>query len=247
MPQDQPANPRIRTKVLKLDTRIDDDLFNIIEELRLGQLSVEEYQRKSMAFLEGLGLAKTFARDIAIAKSQKDQHWLVRRHTQGCRYTLMFFNVDENEVHPPHQHHNLISTQVVIEGKIQLREYQRLGRDENGQLKLQLVRDDVLGPGEVFQASEWHRNVHWFCAIDGPAVLLNINIRGYENEVFAPGDDGPFGRRYLDPGRFGEDGVIICEDIDEAESERRFQGRRLSEFPAPAVVETSGENLTINI
>lgn len=235
MPADQLANPRIRTKVLNLSPEIDDALFAIIEELRLGEITVEEYQRKSMAMLEGLSLSKTFAAEIDIAKNQDEQNWLVRRHTDECRYTLMFFKCDENEVHPPHQHHNLISTQIVIEGEVHLREYERVGRDENGQLNLRIVRDKVLGPGSVFQASEWSRNVHWFCGAGGAAILLNINVRGYEKTTFAENDTGSFGRRYLDPGTFDADGLITCEEIDAQEAEQRFQDRPLSDFPAPKV------------
>lgn len=247
MPKDQPANPRIRTKVLKLESAIDEALFAILEKLRLGRIEVAEYQRRTMEMLEAFELSKTFAAQIEVARNQDEQNWLVRRHVDECRYTLLFFKVDENEIHPPHQHNNLISTQVVIEGRIHLREYERAGRDDNGRLNLRLVRDARLGPGEVFQASEWRRNVHWFGAIDGPAVLLNINARGYERTTFAQDNPEVFGRRYLDPREFGADGLITCEEIDEAECERRFQGRRLEEFNAPLSTELTDSEMIIRI
>lgn len=245
MPTDQPVNPRIRTKVLKLESVIDDALFDTLEALRCGRIDVVEYQQKAMRMLGSMKLAKTFAAEIDLTKNQDEQNELVRRHVEGCRYTMLLYKVNEGEVHAPHQHHNLISTQVVVEGKIHLREYDRVGRDGGGRLNLRLVRDAILSPGDVFQASEWSRNVHWFCGVEGPAVLLNINARGYEAKVFAQDDDGAFGRRYLDPGKFDGDGLITCEEIDEAQCARRFHGRSLAGFPAPGMVSVPGPEMTI--
>jgi len=236
MPIDQPANPRIRTKVNCMESKIDDEFYQLTERLRNDEINVDEYQAQTLEFLQKNGLKNSFNDDIAIARASNEQHWLLRRHTEQCRYTILFFNVKEHEVHPPHQHHNLISTQVVIEGKIHLREYQRVRTNDDDQLIMHLVRDEVLGPGAVFQASEWKNNVHWFCAVEGPAVVFQVNARGYENETFDKNDDGPFGRRYIDPTRFDDSGLITCDQFDESEAERRFQGQPLSNFAAPPPV-----------
>jgi len=143
MPVDQPANPRIRTKVKHLDAQIDEEFYQITERLRNGKINVDEYQAETLAFLQDKGLKDSFSDDIAFARSISEQHWLLRRHTEQCRYTIMFFSVREHEVHPPHQHHNLISTQVVIEGKIHLREYQRVRMSDKNQLVVQIVRDET--------------------------------------------------------------------------------------------------------
>ena len=100
MPTDQPENPRIRTKVLSLDADVDHRYYEILEQLRLGQLDVPAFQRATLAFFERLGMIDFFADDIAIAERADDQHWLVRRHTDHCRYTVLFFRVDPGEVHP---------------------------------------------------------------------------------------------------------------------------------------------------
>ncbi len=247
MPIDQPENPRIRTKVARLDRHVDQRFFEILERLRAGEIDVDGFQSRTLGFLEEIGMADFFADDIEAAARADDQHWLMRRHVDHCRYTILFFRVDPSEVHPPHHHHNLISTQIVMRGRIHLREYERVARDETGQLSLRLVNDAILGPGEAFQASEWKRNVHWFCALDEPAVLFNINARGYERTTFDATDDGPFGRRYLDPTHFDENDLIVCEEFDEAEAERRFQGRRLSEFPAPPPGKTPDAQLVISL
>ncbi len=247
MPADQPENPRIRTKLLRIDEKIDDDFFQLLEQLRCKKIRVEEFQAKTLAFVEGLRLSETFAEDIEFAKTAPDQRWLVRRHTNSCRYTILLFRVDEGTAQPPHQHHNLICTQVVVSGRIHFREYQRVGREPPGQLKLRLVRDTVLGPGDVFQASEWQNNVHWFSAEGGPAIIFNINARGYEDTTFNDTDHGPYGRRYLDPVHFDTDGLITAETLNEEEAWRLFHNRHLSDFPVPFTSAGNGGHPTIAI
>ena len=41
MPTDQPENPRIRTKVARLDDQVDERYFQILERLRAGAIDVE--------------------------------------------------------------------------------------------------------------------------------------------------------------------------------------------------------------
>lgn len=233
---DQPENPRIRTKVLDIDPEIDTALFRLTEKFRTGEMDAEGFQNGLVAVLQQYPMHPCFSEAIAAARSSSEQKWLVRRHVEHCRYTILFFKVDQNEVHPPHHHHNLVSTQIVVEGKIHLREYERIGRDDQGRLKVQLVRDDVLGPGDRFQASEWSRNVHWFSGEEGPAVVFNMNVRGYEPTLYNPHDMEAFGRRYIDPTSIDESGIAVCEEFDAAEAQRRFQGKPLTDFPLPPSV-----------
>ena len=224
----------IRTKVQRLSAEHDTLFFRPLERLRVRGITTREYQRQLLETLRGIDLAETFADTIAALNPDNPAEWLVRRHVDDCRYTIQLYYVRDGEVHAPHQHHNLISTQVVIAGSIHLREYQRLYRDDAGHLVLQPLRDEILGPGEAFQASEWHSNVHWFAAVDGPAILFNINARGYEQETFDTSEGQPFGRRYVDPTVFDLHGRAVCTEFDETEANRRFQDRPLSDFPMPA-------------
>ncbi len=237
MPIDQPENPRIRTKLNRLDSRVDDGFYDILEELRLVKINVEEFQRRCLEFFGPLIKSGHFDDVIHEAEQADDQVWLVRRHTDHCRYTVLFYRVDEGEVHPPHHHHNVISTQIIVSGKIRIREYNRKERDDQGRLHLELVSDRLLLPGDKFQASEWSRNVHWFQAVDGPAIIFNTNARGYETSTFDP-DEGTFGRRYIDPTIYIDNAGnrIVGKEFDEFEAEKRFQGKALDEFPVAAEI-----------
>lgn len=234
MIDDRPANPRIRTKINRWTSPLSDPLFLILEDLRTHRTTTETFQKQLHDLLFSVDLSQHFEKEMTEARHADDQVWLLRRHVDGCRYTVIVYRVDDGEVHPPHHHHNLISTQIVLDGAIHLREYDRISREKDG-IKLKLVNDAVLQPGMSFQVSEWSRNAHWFCGHGGPALLFNINARGYEEQTFDPSDDGPFGRRYLDPTIINDAGEIVAEQLDKEEAERRFQGKTLSEFPVPEV------------
>lgn len=227
---DQPENPRIRTKINRLDATIDEPSFALLEALRAARIGTDAFQRQCLALFSeriSAGDFDGFAEEAMVAD---DQFWLLRRHVDNCRYTILIYRVDEGEVHPPHGHFNVASTQIVMRGAIDIREYERVGRDSEGRLLLRLASDRRLVPGDGFQASEFSRNIHWFQAVGSPALIFNLNARGYERRTFEEEEAG-FGRRYVDPTNAGPDGLFVCEEFDEAEAETRFAGRPLSDFP----------------
>ena len=237
-PLDQPEDPRIRTKTNRLDAATDLAYFQLVNRLRIGDLDIDSFQARCLAFFTPLVMQDHFAAEIEEAWQIDGQLELLRRHIDHCRYTVLFYRVDEHEVHPPHHHFNVASTQIIVAGKIRIREYDRVRRTRDGTLFLNLVSDRMLCPGDSFQASEWNRNVHWFQAVDGPAMIFNTNVRGFEEKTF-DADEGNFGRRYLDPTSFGADGIIRCEEFDEAEAQNRFQKRPLDDFEVPLPVRES--------
>lgn len=223
--------PRIRTKADRWKHPSVGAVEDRLEALRRGGSDVQVFQDETLRLLAQARLATALAAEIEDVRGTAADMWLLRRHVEDCRYTLQLVHVAEGEVHPPHHHHNLISTQVVLEGRLHLREYERIRREGPDRVRLRLVTDRMLGPGDAFQASEWVRNVHWFAAVDGRAIVFNLNARGYERETFAAGGD--FGRLYLDPARIESDATILAEEIPKDEALARFSGRRLDAFPAP--------------
>ncbi|MEZ5872469.1 MAG: hypothetical protein R3D32_11640 [Nitratireductor sp.] len=239
----------VRTKTNRWAGPMPGALFALLERLRLREISRADYQRELLLMLEGENLGQSLAAEIGKAMASHDQLELLRCHVNECRYTALLYRVDDSEAHPPHEHFNMISTQVVIAGKIHLREYQRNGREDGEHVTLELVRDAVLGPGDVFNASEWERNVHWFSAEGGPALIFNINARGYEPSTFPNAHEPGFGRLYVDPTGYDEAGVVHGEELTPEEARQRFGWRRLSEFPVPesALERTCRERLSISL
>ncbi|MEL7429810.1 MAG: hypothetical protein AAFN43_07400 [Pseudomonadota bacterium] len=229
---DQPEGPRIRTKTNLLPDKIDDAYLAIIHRLRRGEISVETYHRECLDYFHPIlsdGVMRDLERKSLATNGELE---LLRRHIDECRYTVIMYRVPEGYVHPPHHHFNVISTQIVLQGKIRIREYDRIGRNADGQLQMALVSDRTLGEGDWFQASEWKRNVHWFQAVDGDALVFNTNARGFEPETFDQ-EEGRFGRRYIDPTSFSNDGTILAREIDEAEANALFGNKALDIFPVP--------------
>ena len=241
------TSPRIRVKTDQWNAGIKPAFFDLLERLRHQDITTKEYMAELLRLVEGERLATSLKTEAEEAMRIDGQLELLRRHVEDCRHTVLLYRVDENEVHPPHHHFNVISAQVVLRGRIHLREYERIRRDDDGRLVMKLVRDCELGSGGAFNAGEWHRNVHWFTAIGGPALIFNINARGYEHETFDAQDQGRFGRRYIDLSSIGEDGMAICEELDEDAAEARFQGKPLSAFPLPAALKGIGEGPSIAI
>lgn len=227
---DQPASPRIRTKINRLDDVIDEASFALLEQLRLGEIGIDGFQRRCLSYFKEQIDAGAFDGFIQEAMTANDQVWLLRRHVDHRRYTILLYRVDEGEVHPPHGHFNVASTQIIMKGEIVIREYERVRRDAEGRLLLQPVVERRVAAGGDFQATEFHTNVHWFHAVGGPALIFNLNARGYEDETFEAEEAG-FGRRYVDPTALGSDGLAICEEFGAEEAEARFAGRPLSSFP----------------
>ncbi|MEM7302526.1 MAG: hypothetical protein AAF468_15715 [Pseudomonadota bacterium] len=246
MVQDRPENPRIRTKINRWNDHDDSMVFGILERLRADDISPDQTLCELLDAFQEMDLLSSLSEEIAEAEGSDDQLWLIRRHVDHRRYTVLLCPVKEGEVHPPHGHHNLISLQIVLKGQIHLREYDRVSRNENGTLVLIGRRDAVLGPGDVFVASDEKNNVHWFCGHDGPTMIFNINVRGYAPTVFEEDEDG-FGRRYLDPTRVRADNLIEADEFDKDEAERRFQGKPVSGFDFPADARPVSEPLRISL
>ena len=97
---------------------------------------------------------------------------------------------------------------MVLTGVLHAREFDRVEALGPDTMRLRLLFDGEMGPGDIIQARDGARNAHWFAALDAPATLLNFNIRGYESETFWPLETRPLGRRLLDATQADGDGLF---------------------------------------
>ena len=227
---DQPENPRIRTKTNLLPPEIDEQYFGLICQFAEKQIDVETYLGQCVNLFHDIVLGDALAPLKQRAVAQGGQFEILRRHIDEKRYTVLFYNVEQNEVHAPHHHHNVASTQVLISGRLHLREYNRVKRDDEGRLLARCTSDRILQPGDTFQASEWKNNIHWFQAIEGPALIFNTNARGFETSTFENEADR-FGRLYVDPTGEAVDGLITCPEFAEEQAYQLFGYKPLTDFP----------------
>ena len=233
---DQEKGPRIRTKIDRIDAETDRIYFALTEKLRTGQMEIERFQSEALAFFRDRVRKGCFEELTRDAKEGEGQVFAMRRNIDDCRYSIEVYRLDAGAAVPPHCHHNVASTQILLEGRLHLREYDRLGWDEQDRLLIRKTSERELAPGDWFQASEWRNNLHWFEPVAGTALIFNSNVRGYERETFAI-EAEKFGRLYVDPTTgVREDGVIACDLFDEDTANARFAGRRMDDFtvtPSP--------------
>lgn len=209
------------------------NLRGLLERLAAGRLDVDAYQRAVKAEFLRPDLLGELRGGIAQAHAERADQTLWRRTTPTHRISLQLIYVEAREVHPPHGHHNLISSQMAVDGQLDAREYDRVARLDADTLLLRLLFNGVTRYGDVVQATEAARNVHWFAA-DRPCVLLNFYALGYQAWTFDPPGSRLKGRRLVDPTHAAQrDGLIVAPELPLEAGYERFGNRRLSEFPIP--------------
>jgi hypothetical protein len=157
---------------------------------------------------------------------------LLREPIGSHGLSMMLFFLGKNAAHPPHAHHDLMSAQCVLRGRVQLRQFDRLARLDPSTLALRLTRDTELSPGGRLLMTEHEDNVHWFGTAGAPALIFNVNVAGTPGATFDARGSRGRGRYYVDP-TSGErhDGAIVARELSGEEAHARFARRPLADFP----------------
>jgi hypothetical protein len=209
--------------------------LRLIAELKARRLTPDTFQYRTRALHESLDLRRELADWIDRALAGRKDQVLNQKTLPDVAHTLQLLYLEPREVHPPHCHHNLISTQVVLSGRVYVREYDRVARIDDDTILLRLRTDRWFGGGDTMQTTEVERNAHWFAADDQPAVLLNFYILGYQDWTFDSKGSRNKGRRMLDPTvRAQGDGLILGKEIPLEEGYVRFGNKPIDSFPIPA-------------
>lgn len=194
---------------------------------------------------DGAGTADAAARALETGSDVV----LWREDLGGRDVTVSVLYLAPGEVHPPHHHHNVTSVQIVLDGEVHGREYERVRRLDEETVLLRPLFDGCLPPGSLLLAQEWARNAHWFAAGHaGPALIWNCNARGFEDRTFDPSDGRPLGRRLLHPSETAYEGGISAREIDVEEAYRTFGAVSPADWPLPVMpLETGGPNIVETI
>ncbi|MGQ0664387.1 MAG: hypothetical protein ACT4P2_12585 [Pseudomonadota bacterium] len=206
----------------------------LIDRLGDHRLAPDEFLFETLALFERHDVRTSLKPWIDKAHAEEADQVLWRKTLPRHRQTFQLLYVHPHEIHPPHCHHNLISTQMVLDGGVHVREFDRVARVDARTLLLKLRTDRRFGPGEVMQTTEVSRNAHWFGCTEAPCVILNFFVLGYQEWTFDAADDRPQGRRLLDP-TFGVqgDGFILAREVDVMTGHTMFGARPLADFPMP--------------
>jgi hypothetical protein len=219
--------------VLDIHIPVVDRSIALVEKLARREMTPDRYMEAVKDLQEELDLVNSLATYIDRTLDEKRDIVVFQRTRATHREAIQFFYLAPNVFHPPHCHHNILSTQLILRGHAHVREFDRIARLSPDTLLLKMRLDARLGPGEALRATEISRNCHWFASGDEPCVMLNFNAYGYQDWTFNP-PGSPLRRNLVDP-TFGlsPDGLIIAKEISVEDSYGKFGGRALSDFPMP--------------
>lgn len=114
------------------------------------------------------------------------------------RLKLQLFPLNEGDAHPPHAHYNLMSCQIVLKGRAQVREYSLLHRLAGDELEIREEPVQLLEPGDGVFTLQKRNNIHWQKGLEPGTVLLNINWQGFFTDTAMAPDRAIHGRCYID-------------------------------------------------
>jgi len=195
-------------------------LDNFLERFYTGKDNPDELSQEINDWAHNINLTKEF--DPWLRRT-KDSHLNLRVRPRK-KFRLSLYYLSPHSSHPPHSHHRLSSVQILIKGRMQLREYHTV-QFEKKELKLRKVIQRDLVPYEPFFTSRDYHNVHWFGTYDEPALILsysvNFGILGKYNLWGRPVN----GRYYVDANlKPSKEGIIKAPLLTEDQAARNFSG-----------------------
>lgn len=99
-------------------------------------------------------------------------------------YQKKIFGMKKDRAIIPHGHSNMASAHLILSGELHLRNYEKLGEDDNN-LIIKPTVDRIIKPGETSSISDEKNNVHWFIANTDSAftldiIMLDLNGKQYD-------------------------------------------------------------------
>jgi PCO_ADO len=100
-------------------------------------------------------------------------------NAERLRYGVALFTFGENSVITPHAHRHMASAHMVIEGRVRIRTFDRVG-DEQGSLIIRPTADVVADPGHAAAMTTAKDNIHWFTPKSRRATTLDVIVDGLD-------------------------------------------------------------------
>lgn len=104
----------------------------------------------------------------------------------GLAFISKMFAIGPGRAIIPHGHENMVSAHLVLGGKMRLRQYDKLAR-ENDALLINPSIDRVIGAGEISSISLSKDNIHWMTT-EGGAWTLDIIMTNIDTAAGKPYD-----------------------------------------------------------
>ncbi|MGE3875183.1 MAG: hypothetical protein AB7F74_19690 [Parvibaculaceae bacterium] len=136
-------------------------------------------------------------------------------------YKAATFTFDPSNVITPHGHKHMASAHMVIDGKVRVRTFDRVG-EKSDALIIRPTGDHIAGPGEAAAMTTAVDNIHWFTPETRSATTFDVIVSGLD-----PGQDA-FLIQPVDPlgGEKQKDGTIVAPIMGFKESMDRYPPSR---------------------
>lgn len=135
-------------------------------------------------------------------------------------YGAAFFTFEAHNVITPHAHKHMVSAHMVVEGKVRIRTFDRIGEQDRA-IHIKPSSDHIGGVGTAAAMTARKDNVHWFVPAAPAAMTFDVIIDSLD-----PGEDD-YTIQPLDPfaGKLQDDGSIIAPLISFEESMARYNSK----------------------
>lgn len=132
-------------------------------------------------------------------------------------YTAATFTFDPSNVITPHAHKHMASAHMVIDGKVRVRTFDRVGEKDDA-LIIRPTGDHVVGLGGAAPMTTAVDNIHWFTPASRSATTFDVIIANLD-----PGQDALV-IQPVDPlgGSKQKDGTIIAPILSFEESMNQY-------------------------
>jgi hypothetical protein len=136
----------------------------------------------------------------------------------GLRYNTAIFGMRKGRSIVPHGHHNVVSGHLVIKGNLHVRNYERLG-DEDDTLIIRPTIDKIISVRDCSTQSSSRNNIHWFTAVSSTAFTFDVIVQYLD-------PDQPCGRDYVDPlhAQKLSDGSLRVRRLQQDDAENMYGG-----------------------
>jgi ABC-type amino acid transport substrate-binding protein len=97
-------------------------------------------------------------------------------------YAAATFTFGPDSVITPHAHEHMVSAHMVVAGKVRIRTFDRIGREDDA-LIIKPTGDHVGGVGAAQAMTSARDNVHWFTPVTPSAMTFDVIIDGLDPGV----------------------------------------------------------------
>ena len=94
-------------------------------------------------------------------------------------YAAALFDFSPANVITPHGHRHMVSSHLVVGGRLRVRNFDRL-RDADNAMVIRPTRDAIARVGDLSAMSSERDNIHWFVPQGGPARTFDVVVAGLD-------------------------------------------------------------------